>query len=116
VVLPSQHAAAEPQFHSDWKPAVEKVLQDAKSAQTSAKDDHYELHVYESVPLRDGRHANNPWLLELPDPISKVTWGNVAAVVAGAGKKTELVGWRRCTPQGPIYNGMIDRGPMMIAR
>ena len=30
--------------------------------------------------MRDGRHANNPWLQELPDPVTKVTWGNYAAV------------------------------------
>src|SRR5260370_8092336 len=40
----------------------------------------YELHLYESVALGNGRHGNNPWLQELPDPISKVTWGNYAAV------------------------------------
>lgn len=40
----------------------------------------YELAIYSSVNLRDGAHANNAWLQELPDPISKVTWGNFAAV------------------------------------
>jgi MoCo/4Fe-4S cofactor protein with predicted Tat translocation signal len=39
-----------------------------------------ELFLYESVQLRDGNHANNPWLLELPDPVSKVTWDNYAAI------------------------------------
>jgi molybdopterin-containing oxidoreductase family iron-sulfur binding subunit len=50
----------------------------------------YELLRYESVALRDGRHANNPWLQELPDPISKVTWGNVANVSPSTAKELGL--------------------------
>jgi Fe-S-cluster-containing dehydrogenase component len=42
------------------------------------------------VALRDGRHANNPWLLELPDPVSKVTWGNYAAIAPRLGEKLGL--------------------------
>lgn len=42
-----------------------------------------ELSLHEKVSLRDGRLANNAWLQELPDPISKVTWANYA-VVSGA--------------------------------
>ncbi|MDB4942274.1 MAG: Molybdopterin oxidoreductase, iron-sulfur binding subunit [Labilithrix sp.] len=30
--------------------------------------------------LFDGRHANNPLLLELPDTVNKITWDNVAAI------------------------------------
>jgi molybdopterin-containing oxidoreductase family iron-sulfur binding subunit len=41
-----------------------------------------ELVLYPSVALGDGTGAtsNNGWLQELPDPISKVTWGNYAAL------------------------------------
>ncbi len=39
-----------------------------------------ELQLYQTVAMRDGKKANNPWLQELPDPVSKVTWDNFAAV------------------------------------
>ncbi len=35
-----------------------------------------ELKIYVKTGLGDGTQANNPWLQELPDPISKVTWDN----------------------------------------
>ncbi|HKZ78814.1 MAG TPA: 4Fe-4S dicluster domain-containing protein [Pyrinomonadaceae bacterium] len=38
------------------------------------------LLLYEKVSMRDGRYANNPWLQELPDPVSKITWDNYANV------------------------------------
>jgi len=38
------------------------------------------LVLYPKVSLLDGAHAHNPWLQELPDPITKVTWGNYACV------------------------------------
>src|SRR5690606_23300447 len=39
-----------------------------------------ELKLYESTGMRDGRYANNAFLQELPDPVSKVTWDNYAAL------------------------------------
>jgi len=40
----------------------------------------YTLVLHPSVAMLDGRHAYNPWLHELPDPITKVTWDNCAAL------------------------------------
>ncbi|MGJ1431807.1 TAT-variant-translocated molybdopterin oxidoreductase [Sphingobacterium spiritivorum] len=39
-----------------------------------------ELKLYEPTTVRDGRYGNNAYLLELPDPVSKVTWDNYAAL------------------------------------
>lgn len=39
-----------------------------------------ELIVYESVALADGKQSNNPYLLEMPDPITRVSWDNYIAV------------------------------------
>ena len=39
-----------------------------------------EVGIYESVGIGTGMQANNPWLQEMPDPISKVTWENAIAI------------------------------------
>ena len=40
----------------------------------------FEVLFYEKIGVADGRYANNPFLQELPDPISKVTWDNYVCV------------------------------------
>ncbi|MDF0716847.1 TAT-variant-translocated molybdopterin oxidoreductase [Muricauda sp. 334s03] len=39
-----------------------------------------ELVFYSKVGMGDGRQANNPWLQEFPDPISRVSWDNYVTV------------------------------------
>src|SRR5690606_6415969 len=44
------------------------------------KSEGLEISVFESIAIGTGDMANNPWLQELPDPVSKVTWENTLAV------------------------------------
>jgi len=64
-----------------WQTAAREIARGSRDA-ASRPATEYELHLYETVALADGRHANNPWLQELPDPVTKVTWGNFVAVSA----------------------------------
>ncbi|RKO70278.1 4Fe-4S dicluster domain-containing protein [Sphingobacterium puteale] len=52
----------------------------AIEASSKAITGEFELKLYEPAALRDGRYANNAYLQELPDPVSKVTWDNYAAL------------------------------------
>jgi molybdopterin-containing oxidoreductase family iron-sulfur binding subunit len=45
-----------------------------------------EVVLYQKVSLGTGHHANNPWLQELPDPITKATWDNYAMISPAMGK------------------------------
>ncbi|MCS6896206.1 MAG: 4Fe-4S dicluster domain-containing protein [Bacteroidia bacterium] len=38
------------------------------------------VYVYEKVGIGDGRVADNPWLQEFPDPVSRVSWDNYAVI------------------------------------
>ena len=53
-------------------------LAEAVAIVAGAKGGNYELVIYQKVSIGSGNQANNPWLQELPDPISKVTWDNYA--------------------------------------
>ncbi|MEO8582830.1 MAG: TAT-variant-translocated molybdopterin oxidoreductase [Flavitalea sp.] len=60
----------------------------ATSALSAApKSGALELVLYENVALGDGRQANNPWLQELPDPITKAVWDNYLIVSPKFGRE-----------------------------
>ena len=40
----------------------------------------FELNLYASTALGDGKQANNPWLQELPDPLTRAAWDNYLTV------------------------------------
>ena len=51
----------------------------AALAQSTASKD-FELVLYTKTGLGDGQQANNPWLQEFPDPITRVSWDNYITV------------------------------------
>jgi MoCo/4Fe-4S cofactor protein with predicted Tat translocation signal len=39
-----------------------------------------EVVLYQNVGMGSGKQSGNPWLLELPDPVTKITWDNFAMI------------------------------------
>lgn len=39
-----------------------------------------EISFYETVNMGGGQYAANPWLLEMPDPLTRTVWGNYLAI------------------------------------
>ena len=58
----------------------------AASKIATVKVGEYEVVLYQKIGIGTGSQANNPWLQELPDPISKVTWDNYAMVAPSMAK------------------------------
>ncbi|MEZ4848357.1 MAG: TAT-variant-translocated molybdopterin oxidoreductase [Bacteroidia bacterium] len=54
-------------------------------------DGEFDLVFYEKVAIRDGKtSANNPWLQEMPDPITKAVWDNYLTIPYDYHKKSGL--------------------------
>src|SRR5918996_208238 len=49
------------------------------------------LHLYTSGAHYDGRGANRPWLQELPDPMTQITWGNWAEIHPQTAQKLGII-------------------------
>ncbi|PSR14162.1 MAG: 4Fe-4S ferredoxin [Bacteroidetes bacterium] len=59
-------------FAADVNAAAAKVRKPANSE--------LEITFYETVNMGGGEYANNPWLQEMPDPITRCVWGNYLAI------------------------------------
>jgi MoCo/4Fe-4S cofactor protein with predicted Tat translocation signal len=70
--------AAEPASAGGFPALVIRDLSVLSQDMPQASD--IEFSAYPSLALGDGHDANNPWLQELPEPISSVCWDNFAAV------------------------------------
>ncbi|MCS6991902.1 MAG: TAT-variant-translocated molybdopterin oxidoreductase [Chitinophagales bacterium] len=68
----------------DVSGATEAVMAAAQQANG------FELYLYEKVGSGNGRYANNPWLMELPDPISKVVWDNYLCISPKLAKELQV--------------------------
>jgi Fe-S-cluster-containing dehydrogenase component len=64
----------------------------------------YEVVFSTDGSIYDGRYINNAWLQEAPDPISKLTWDNVAMVSPTTAKEMGLYEKiLKLQPTGKIY-------------
>ena len=58
----------------------ETLLQAAQRSLAAAQSEGMELVLYTKTGMGDGQMANNPWLQEFPDPISRASWDNYLTI------------------------------------
>lgn len=64
---------------ASWSSSSLNEVLTAPTATATSKDN-LEVVLYRDAKLDDGRYANNGWLQELPDPITKIVWDNAVLV------------------------------------
>ncbi len=62
----------------------------ANALAQSKKAAGFELLLYTKTGMGDGQQANNPWLQEFPDPITRVSWDNYLTVAPADAQKLGL--------------------------
>ena len=67
----------------------------------AAPGEGFELELYSSVGMGDGQQANNPWLQEFPDPITRLSWDNYLKVSNADAEELGLENWH-------VANGAIN--------
>ena len=72
--------------YSDFKISSKNLIFKNRDLSSSVKQllststNDFELTLYPKISMGDGQQANNPWLQEMPDPISRVSWDNYLTV------------------------------------
>ncbi len=66
-----------------------------------SKSGKIELELYVKGSMGQGVYSNNPWLQELPDVISKVTWDNYLTISPSHAKELGISNWH-------VSNGALD--------
>ena len=64
-------------------------------------NDGLELTLYTKTGMGDGQHANNPWLQEFPDPITRTSWDNYLTISKADAERLEL-------ENRNVANGALD--------
>ncbi len=62
----------------------------ANALATAKTSTEIELNLYTKTGLGDGQQANNPWLQEFPDPITRTSWDNYLTVSQADATKWEM--------------------------
>jgi len=95
-------------------------LSTALEVLAQAKSSEFELTLYPKTGMGDGQQANNPWLQEFPDPLTRTTWDNYLTVsqadakVLGIENTNDATGGLNGTYANVTVNGLTVKAPVII--
>ena len=72
-------------------PSMNLLLNAAATAATQVVSGDMDLILYQKIGPRDGSWSNNPWVHELPDPVTKVCYDNYLTIGKSDADKMSLV-------------------------
>ena len=81
-------------------------------ARHKTKEGDVELVIYQKAGIGTGRQANNPWLQEMPDPISKATWDNYLTIPLDLAQSE---GWDLKMDEGRTKKAIVRVGDQEIS-
>ncbi|MBC8266580.1 MAG: TAT-variant-translocated molybdopterin oxidoreductase [Flavobacteriales bacterium] len=70
------------------------------------KSDAIEFEISEKISMGDGSGANNPWLQELPDPLSRACWDNYLTMSASTARDLGITNWN--ISNGALNGNMVN--------
>lgn len=71
---------------------------------SGGKANEWELQLYTKSGMGDGIQANNPWLQEFPDPISRVSWDNYVTLNPADAEKLNI----KISENANVKNGRMQ--------
>ncbi len=99
-------------------PTVAAAASAAPTAEAVGPADGIEVVFRLDNKVLDGRYANNAWMQELPEPVTKIVWGNVAqmsaATAARLGLEVNYDAGRFYADTIQISAGDVSVGPLPV--
>ena len=91
---------------TDKGPYFKASINEAAEILKQKPSDGIDLVLYIKHGMGDGQFSNNPWLQELPDPISKATWDNYLTVSPRFAKELGLT--NEYVSNGALNGDVVD--------
>ena len=70
------------------------------------KSEEIEFEISEKISMGDGSQSNNPWLQELPDPLSRACWDNYLTMSATTARDFGIKNWN--VSNGALNGSMVN--------
>ena len=78
----------------------------ANALASSVKASELELTLYPKIGMGDGQQANNPWLQEFPDPLTRTTWDNYLTISQVDAEKYGIRNWHEAN--GGLNSTLVE--------
>ena len=76
--------------HIEFTSTVQPPFKALELSAKAPRKNGIEVALYEKISIGTGKYTNNPWLLEMPDPITTATWDNYVCIPPRYAEENDL--------------------------